>query len=45
VGLNNGIDFGTEGKGFLRLNVACPRAMLDEALTRIAGAVNGFMAS
>jgi cystathionine beta-lyase len=39
VGLNNGIDFGTEGKGFLRLNVACPRAMLHEALTRIAAAV------
>ncbi len=45
VGLNSGIDFGGEGKGFMRLNVACPRAMLQEALVRIAGAVNGPAAS
>jgi len=40
VGMNNGIDFGGEGRGFLRLNVACPRSMLHRALVRIAEAVN-----
>ncbi|MBW2593540.1 MAG: PatB family C-S lyase [Deltaproteobacteria bacterium] len=39
VGLNNCIDFGTEGRGFMRLNAACSRKMLHEALARIAGAV------
>lgn len=40
VGLNNGLDFGEEGRGFLRLNAACPRTMLHQALVQIAGAVN-----
>jgi len=35
-----GVLFGEEGKGFIRLNAACTRAILKEALERIAGAVN-----
>lgn len=39
VGLNIGSSFGREGAGFVRLNFACPRAVLDEALNRIECAV------
>jgi cysteine-S-conjugate beta-lyase len=39
VGLNGGTMFGTGGEGFQRLNIACPRSVLNEALMRIAGAV------
>jgi cysteine-S-conjugate beta-lyase len=39
VGLNNGPDFGPGGEGFQRLNLACPRAILHEALLRIEQAV------
>jgi cystathionine beta-lyase len=41
VGLNEGAMFGTGGAGFMRLNIACPRSVLMEALKRIAGAVRG----
>ncbi len=37
VGLSNGVDFGTPG--FLRLNFGCPRARLEEALTRMEKAI------
>ena len=35
VGLNDGESFGKEGRGFMRMNVGCPRATLKEALERI----------
>ncbi|MEM7333400.1 MAG: MalY/PatB family protein, partial [Chloroflexota bacterium] len=35
VHLNSGTDFGEEGRGFMRLNVATPRANLEEALQRM----------
>lgn len=35
VFLNDGADFGGAGTGFLRLNAACPRATLREALERL----------
>lgn len=35
VALNDGPGFGEEGQGFIRLNFACPRAVLSEALERI----------
>lgn len=35
---NHGSSFGPGGAGFMRLNFACPRAMLDEALERIGAA-------
>ncbi|MCK7547819.1 MalY/PatB family protein [Marinobacter koreensis] len=39
VGMNPGISFGVPGRGFMRLNIGCPRATLDEVLTRIADAL------
>ncbi|MNP58368.1 Cystathionine beta-lyase PatB [compost metagenome] len=34
--LNSGSMFGSEGKGYMRVNFACPRSILAEALERIA---------
>ncbi len=39
VMLNNGEDFGPEGKGFTRLNFGCPRARLQAALERMDAAL------
>jgi cystathionine beta-lyase len=39
VALNDGTTFGTGGGGFARLNMACPRGLLDEGLERIASAL------
>jgi len=39
VALNNGATFGPGGEGFVRLNFACPRATLVEALERIREAI------
>ncbi len=39
VALNAGASFGDEGKGFMRMNVACPRNQLAEALRGIKEAV------
>jgi cysteine-S-conjugate beta-lyase len=39
VALNHGYTFGPEGAGFERLNIACPRSMLEEGLDRLAAAV------
>lgn len=36
-----GTSFGAEGAGFVRLNIACPRPLLLEALARLEAAVNG----
>lgn len=41
VGLNDGLDFGEEGRGFMRLNFGCPRSILLEGLQRIERAVEG----
>ncbi|SDM88815.1 MalY/PatB family protein [Actinomyces ruminicola] len=38
--LDDGALFGTGGAGFTRLNIACPRATLDEALDRLEIAVH-----
>jgi cystathionine beta-lyase len=40
VWLDDGPMFGTGGQGFQRLNLACPRSTLREALERIAGALS-----
>ena len=40
--LNDGSTFGKEGEGFLRLNIGCPRSMVEEALKRIEYAVNSL---
>jgi cystathionine beta-lyase len=35
LGLNNGMDFGKEGEGFMRLNVGTSKAVLQEAMQRL----------
>lgn len=40
VALNKGEDFGTGGEGFVRLNFGCARNLLEEALAKMALAVN-----
>ncbi len=37
--LNEGTMYGTEGEGFLRINIACPRSRLSEALERLKAGV------
>jgi cystathionine beta-lyase len=39
VGLDDGSMFGAGGSGFERMNIACPRPLLKEALERIEKAV------
>jgi cystathionine beta-lyase len=39
VALNDGKTFGPGGEGFVRLNFACPRALLAEGLERMARAL------
>lgn len=39
VGLNPGFIFGTGGDGFMRINIACPTARLEQALENISNAV------
>ena len=40
VSLNEGVWFGPGGEGFVRINFACPRSTLVEALERIEAALN-----
>ena len=40
VYLDKGHIFGQEGEGFLRVNVACRRQTLEQALSRIERAIN-----
>jgi cysteine-S-conjugate beta-lyase len=35
VGLDDGYKFGQEGEGLQRMNIACPRSILEEGLKRI----------
>lgn len=35
LGFNRGSDFGQEGSGFFRINLACPRATVEEAMRRL----------
>jgi cystathionine beta-lyase len=39
LGLGNGSDFGREGIGFARMNVATNRATLEKAMTSLANAI------
>ena len=39
VGLYSGTDFGEEGRGFFRMNLACPRALLEKGLDGIRAAM------
>ena len=42
VGMNDGASFGKEGDGFQRMNVACPRSVVEKALNNIARAVKNY---
>jgi cysteine-S-conjugate beta-lyase len=42
VGLDDGSMFGAGGSGFERINIACPRSLLKQALERIAKAVKAL---
>jgi len=42
VALNAGPDYGRGGEGFVRLNFACPRSTLSEALHRMEEALKGM---
>lgn len=38
LGLSSGVSFGKEGDGFMRINLATPRATVEEAVSRLHGA-------
>jgi cystathionine beta-lyase len=40
VAVNQGHVFGPGGEQFIRLNMACPRSLIEEGLERIAKAVS-----
>lgn len=40
LALNSGTMFGVEGTGFMRLNIGCPRAILQKALEQLKSAIN-----
>ena len=40
LGLSSGTEYGPEGEGFMRLNGACTRATLQEAMERLTRAVS-----
>lgn len=40
--LDRGLMFGEEGKGFQRINIACPRKILEKALLQLEKAVNSL---
>ncbi|MDP6127400.1 MAG: MalY/PatB family protein [Dehalococcoidales bacterium] len=42
VGFDDGFIFGSGGRGFQRMNIACPQGLLEEALNRIETAVSSL---
>lgn len=40
LALNDGTTFGKEGEGFMRLNVACPRSVVAQALDQLKAAIS-----
>jgi cystathionine beta-lyase len=42
LGLNEGMQFGKEGEGFQRINIACPRSVLHEALLKLQAAIDKY---
>ncbi len=42
IGLDDGKWFGKEGKGFKRINIACPRGILEEAINRLISAMKSI---
>ncbi|RYL94789.1 pyridoxal phosphate-dependent aminotransferase [Sporolactobacillus sp. THM7-4] len=44
VAFNQGYTFGSEGEGFVRINLACPRSLVEQAMSRLEKAVNSLKA-
>ncbi len=42
IGFNSGSGFGDEGAGFQRMNIACPRSIVQEVLVRLEKAFSDF---
>ncbi|MFA8449319.1 MAG: MalY/PatB family protein [Bacteroidales bacterium] len=42
LGLSSGTDFGSNGKGFMRMNIACPKTTLKKALENLESGVNNL---
>ena len=42
LGMNSGASFGKGGEGYMRLNAACPRSVLEQAMEQLTAAVNGL---
>ena len=42
LALNDGASFGEEGRGFMRLNVASPRSVIEQAMHQLAKAYDGL---
>lgn len=42
VGLNDGTVFGAGGEGFMRMNIGCPRSLLEEAVKNICNSMNSL---
>ena len=42
LGLNDGCAFGRSLNGYMRLNVACPRSILEQAMRELETAVNSL---
>ena len=42
IALSNGFGFGEEGSGFVRMNIACPRYIIEDGLNRIKKAVDSI---
>lgn len=42
VGLNTGIEYGEEGKHFMRMNIGCPKATVEEGVQRIIKAIQAI---
>ncbi|MET0017691.1 PatB family C-S lyase [Oscillibacter sp.] len=42
LGLNDGVSFGRSLSGFMRLNAACPRSVLEQAMNQLKSAVDSL---
>jgi len=42
LGLNTGTQFGPGGEGFMRLNFACPRSLLKQAMDQLKSAIDAL---
>ena len=41
--LNDGSQYGTDGEGFLRMNLACPRSLVEDGLKRLLEGAEAYL--